>query len=109
MPLGPLAVVFVLVAIDYGVWNWAIGGSHEIVALVAGLAMAPLVIAFGWLAALALGSGALAVGRRLAREIATRLLGTHPSRSIRLASHPRTRRKTPRTRDRESPRDRIAA
>lgn len=109
MVLGPLVAVFVLVGIDYGVWNWAIGGNHQIVALVAGLAMAPLVIALAWLAALALGSGALAVGRRLAREIATRLLGTDPSRSIRLASHPLGRRKTPRNRDREAPHDRIAA
>jgi hypothetical protein len=109
MVLGPLAVVFVLVGIDYGLWNWAIGGNHEIVALVAGLAMAPLVIALAWLAALALGSGALAVARRLAREIATHVLGARPARSIRLATSARARRRHGQPGDADRPRNRLAA
>src|SRR5712691_11855497 len=99
MVLAPLAVVFALVAIDYGIWTWAIGANHEVVSLVAGLAMAPLVIALAWLAALALGSGAIAVARRLGREVATRLLGTRPARAIRLAQAPRTRRRGAKARD----------
>ena len=109
MLLGPLAVVFALVGIDYGVWTWAIGADHEIVALVAGLAMAPLVIALAWLLFLALGSGALALARRLSKEVATRLLGTNPARSIRLATAPRGRRESPSSRGHKPPRDRIAA
>lgn len=109
MLLGPIAVVFALVALDYGVWTWAIAGNHEIVALVAGLAMAPLVIALAWLVALALGSGALAVARRLARQIATRVLGARPARSILLADTPKARRASADSRDHEQPRKRIAA
>src|SRR5260370_30088952 len=95
MLLAPLVVVFALVAIDYGVWTWAIAGNHEVVALVAGLAMAPLVITLAWLAAVALGSGAIAVARRVGRALATRLLGTRPARSIRLPQAPRPRRGAP--------------
>jgi hypothetical protein len=109
MLLAPLAVVFALVAIDYGVWTWAIGGNHEVVALVAGLAMAPLVIALAWLAALAIGSGAITVARRLAREVATRVLGARPARSIRLAQAPRPRRGGRNSGGGDPPRNRIAA
>lgn len=109
MLLGPIAVVFALVALDYGVWTWSIGGNHEIVALVAGLAMAPLVIALAWLVALALGSGALAVARRLARQIATHVLGARPARSLLLATTPKARRRGADSRDHEQPRKRIAA
>jgi hypothetical protein len=109
MLLAPLAVVFALVAIDYGVWNWAIGGNHEVVALVAGLAMAPLVIALAWLGALALGSGAITVARRVGRELATRVLGARPARSLRLAQAPRPRRGGPKSGGGDPPRNRIAA
>ena len=109
MPLAPLVVVFALVAIDYGIWNWAIGGNHEVIALVAGLAMAPLVIALAWLVAVALGSGAITVARRLGREVATRVLGTRPARSIRLAQTPHPRRRGPKSGGGDPPHNRIAA
>jgi hypothetical protein len=109
MLLAPLVVVFALVAIDYGVWNWAIGGNHQVVALVAGLAMAPLVIALAWLAAVALGSGAITLARRVGREVATRVLGTRPARSIRLAQAPHRRRGGPKSGGGDPPRNHIAA
>jgi hypothetical protein len=107
--LAPLAVVFALVAIDYVVWNWAIGANHEILALIAGLAMAPLAIALAWLAALALGSGALVLARRFAQQLASRL-GARPAGSTRPAHVPRrARRARSRRGDADSRRDRIAA
>lgn len=106
MPLAPLAIVFALVAIDYGVWNWALSANHEIVALVAGLAMAPLAIALAWLIAVAVGSGALVLARRAGREIAQRILGARPARSLRLADARNVAVEAP---DAESAPDRVAA
>jgi hypothetical protein len=34
---------------DYLLWNWSLGGSHDILALVAGLTLVPLLIAVAWL------------------------------------------------------------
>ena len=106
MLLTPLVVVFALAAIDYAVWNWALGANHEVVALIAGLTMAPLAIALAWLVALALGSGAVVLARRLGRQIAIRLLDARPSRSLRLADGPPPRGEIG---DPEPVRDRLAA
>jgi len=45
----PLAVVSLLALADYLLWNWSLGGSHDILALVAGLTLVPLLIAVAWL------------------------------------------------------------
>jgi hypothetical protein len=55
-----LAIVFVLAVGDYLLWNWSLGGSHDVLALVSGLTLVLLVIALFWLVA-------LSVGRLLAR------------------------------------------
>lgn len=54
MLLGPLAVAFLLVLADWGVWDWAIANDHGTLALCAGLAMAPLIVALAWYALLTL-------------------------------------------------------
>jgi hypothetical protein len=38
---------------DYALWNWSLGTNHDIVALVAGMALIPLLIASVWLLAVA--------------------------------------------------------
>ena len=48
----PLALVSVLAAGDYLLWNWSLQGSHDVLALVAGLTLPPLAIALVWLLAL---------------------------------------------------------
>ena len=45
----PLAIVSLLALADYLLWNWSLGGSHDILALVAGLTLVPLLIAVAWL------------------------------------------------------------
>lgn len=46
MPYRPLALVTVLVAGDYLLWNWSQAGSHDTTALLSGLTLPLLVIVF---------------------------------------------------------------
>ena len=46
----PLVFVTGLTAGDYLLWNWSLGGDHEVVALVAGLTLPLLALAALWLA-----------------------------------------------------------
>jgi hypothetical protein len=39
---------------DYLLWNWSLNGNHDVLALVSGLTLPPLVIACLWLLALTL-------------------------------------------------------
>ncbi|HSZ68781.1 MAG TPA: hypothetical protein VK756_00315 [Solirubrobacteraceae bacterium] len=71
----PLAVVALLSIADYALWNWSLGGNHDVLALVAGLTLVPLLIALAWL---------LFVGTTRAVAEATRR-----TRSISLASRRR--------------------
>ncbi len=48
----PLAIVSVLAAGDYLLWNWSLNGNHDVLALVSGLTLPPLAIACIWLFAL---------------------------------------------------------
>jgi hypothetical protein len=57
----PLALVSGLTLGDYLLWNWSLNGNHDVLALVAGLTLPPLAIAFVWLLA-------LTVGRLIARS-----------------------------------------
>ncbi len=48
MPLGPLGVTALLVALDWGAWDWATATNHGTVGLIAGLLMAPIAVGFAW-------------------------------------------------------------
>jgi hypothetical protein len=48
----PLAVVSALTLGDYLLWNWSLGAGHDVLAVVSGLTLPPLAIAFVWLAAM---------------------------------------------------------
>lgn len=37
-----------LVALDWGAWNWATNSDQSVVGLIAGLLMAPIAVAFTW-------------------------------------------------------------
>jgi hypothetical protein len=50
----PLAIVSVLAAGDYLLWNWSLNGNHDVLALVSGLTLPPLAIACIWLLALSI-------------------------------------------------------
>ena len=59
MPLGPLGVTALLAALDWGAWDWATTSNQTTVALIAGLLMAPVAVAFAW----SLGRVLLALAR----------------------------------------------
>ncbi len=52
-PTRSLAVVGVLALGDYMLWNWSVSANHDIVALVAGVTLIPLLIALAWLVVVA--------------------------------------------------------
>ncbi len=54
-PIRSLAVVGLLALGDYMLWNWSVGANHDVVALVAGVTLIPLLIALAWLVMVALG------------------------------------------------------
>jgi hypothetical protein len=77
-PFRPLAVVLVLAGADYLLWNWSLSHSHDILALVAGMTLPPLLIALAWL--LVVGSGRLiAHTARSWRVGATRRVRARPA------------------------------
>jgi hypothetical protein len=53
-PIRSLAVVGVLALGDYLLWNWSLGANHDVVALVAGMTLIPLLIALAWLVVVAI-------------------------------------------------------
>jgi hypothetical protein len=64
-----LAIVTGLTIGDYLLWNWSLNGNHDVLALVSGLTLPPLAIAFLWLLVLS-----------VARLISDRGRGARPAR-----------------------------
>lgn len=83
MSLRPLVLVSGLTFGDYLLWNWSLNGNHDVIALVSGLTLPPLALAFLWLLA-------LSFARLLAR---TTRAGARGKRR----SHARPRRRAPQT------------
>ncbi len=65
MPFRPLLLVAALAGGDYLLWTWSSDGDSTTVALISGLALAPLILALVWL--LSLG-----VARTLLVRVASR-------------------------------------
>jgi len=57
----PLVFVSGLTVGDYLLWNWSVNGNHDVLALVSGLTLPPLAVAWLWLLA-------LSVARLIARS-----------------------------------------
>jgi hypothetical protein len=55
-----VVVVSGLTVADYLLWDWALAGGHDVFAVVAGLTLPPLVLAWLWLLGLTLARLALA-------------------------------------------------
>jgi hypothetical protein len=81
----PLAIVSGLTIGDYLLWNWSLNGNHDVLALVSGLTLPPLAIAFLWLVALTVAR--LLAGSRRSDTPARRAAGARRARfgSVRLA------------------------
>jgi hypothetical protein len=60
----PLAIVSGLTIGDYLLWNWSLNGRHDVLALISGLTLPPLAIAFLWLLALTLARVLASTTRR---------------------------------------------
>jgi len=65
----PLAFVSGLTLGDYLLWNWSLNANHDVLALVSGLTLPPLVLACAWLLALSLIRLAGRSGRRSGRAV----------------------------------------
>jgi len=76
----PLATVCGLTIGDYLLWNWSLNANHAVLALVSGLTLPPLAIAFVWLLVLTLA--------RLVADVSRGARGTRARKA------PRTRRAT---------------
>ncbi len=89
MSLRPLVFVSGLTLGDYLLWNWSLKGSHDVIALVSGLTLPPLALAFLWLLA-------LSAGRLLAFTTRSSDVGRAPDRlHARRADVPRPHRRAP--------------
>jgi hypothetical protein len=71
-PSRPLAAVLLLSLVDYALWNWSLGAGHDLLALVAGLALIPLLIVLAWLVFLSATRLAGGAARRIHTGAATR-------------------------------------
>jgi hypothetical protein len=58
--------------VDYALWNWSLGASHDVLALVAGLTLIPLLIVLAWLVFLSATRLAGGAARRIRTGAATR-------------------------------------
>src|SRR6185312_13970388 len=81
----PLATVCGLTIGDYLLWNWSLNANHAVLALISGLTLPPLAIAFVWLLALTLAR-LIADTSRDARDARAR-----KATRARTGSRPRTR------------------
>jgi hypothetical protein len=84
----PLVFVLGLTVGDYLLWNWSLSGSHDMVALVSGLTLPPLVLASLWV--LAVGATQL-----LALTAQRRAKRTRPSSTSRRSATGRAASPTP--------------
>ncbi len=64
-PLRPRLVIVALLALcDYLLWNWSLSANHDLLALVSGMTLIPLLLALVWLLVLAGGHLLAGVAQR---------------------------------------------
>ncbi len=80
----PLAILSGLTLGDYLLWNWSLSGNRGVLALVAGLSLPPLALAWLWLLAVTVGR-VLARAARRARTAADHRRHAAAARSGRAA------------------------
>jgi hypothetical protein len=76
----PLAFVSGLTLGDYLLWNWSLNGNHDVLALVSGLTLPPLALAFAWILAVTLIRLVRSSARRSGRGPA--VTGSHTDRDL---------------------------
>ncbi len=60
---------------DYLLWKWSLGANHDVVALVSGMTLIPLLIALAWLAVVAGVRLLASLARRSGTAVASRARG----------------------------------
>ena len=78
MPVRPLVVICGLALGDYALWNWSLNANHDVLALVSGLTLPPLVLAVAWLLALSVMRGLMRASRRAPQGGRARRPGSRP-------------------------------
>lgn len=94
-----LLTISALTLADYFLWHWSLDSNRDVLALVSGLTLPPLAVAFLWLLALSLARLLARGARRPAALL--RLHGGRAARSLMSASGTR-RSHTPRPRTRRA-------
>ena len=77
MPFRPLAIVSGLTIGDYLLWNWSLNGNRDVLALVSGLTLPPLVLVLLWLLALTVARLLASTTRRGGHARARRTTAPH--------------------------------
>jgi len=72
-----LVIVVLLALCDYLLWNWSLSANHDVLALVSGMTLIPLLLALAWLVVLAVG--------RLLASVAQRSRARHAGLARRVA------------------------
>jgi hypothetical protein len=70
VPTRPLLLVAALAGGDYLLWTWSSDGGSATVALISGLALAPLILALIWLVSVTVGRAL--IGRAGGREASSK-------------------------------------
>jgi hypothetical protein len=86
----PLAFVSGLTLGDYLLWNWSLNANHDVLALVSGLTLPPLALAFAWMIAVTLARLIGSSSRRRARAaaIAARIADRNRDAAVRARTAP---------------------
>lgn len=78
MPARPLVVVSGLALGDYFLWNWSLNANHDVLALISGLTLPPLVLAVVWLLVLSVMRGLMRFSRRVPQAGGARRRSSRP-------------------------------
>jgi hypothetical protein len=63
---------------DYLLWNWSLNSNHDVLALISGLTLVPLVMIVVWLLVLSVMRGLMGVSRRAPQGGRARAGGSRP-------------------------------
>jgi hypothetical protein len=82
-----LVVVSGLALGDYLLWNWSLNANHDVLALISGLTLPPLVLALVWLLVVSVMRGLMGFSRRSAQGGRARSGSSRPDVAPRRAEH----------------------
>jgi hypothetical protein len=78
VPARRLVVLCALAIGDYLLWNWSLNANHDVLALISGLTLPPLVLALVWLTVVGAMRGLVGFSRRAPQGGRARRPGSRP-------------------------------